>query len=283
MIDFNKIDKKYLLLICWLIIITILLFVQSYFQFASFFDKNEAKLELSPSDKLLEDNIKVEEKIFGYSVKNRPISGYEIGSGANAVLLIGGIHGNEHSSVILLNKLISEIKNNPNVVSKNKKIIIIPDTNPDGSEFLQKFNANGVNLNLNFDTPGWKNYGPLGTYAGPEPFSEVESRIIKQIVQEYNPQMLISFHGAGALVTPEEETSSKALARWYAQKTGYTYYDTAASIADNLNWDFPGTATRWFTENNKKPSITVELTTLSQSDWDINKPAIMDIISQDNI
>jgi hypothetical protein len=222
---------------------------------------------------------KVEEKIFGYSVKGNPIDGYEIGNGRDAILLIGAIHGNEVGSAYLLRRLVSEIKSDTKIVSKNKKIIIIPVVNPDGYNIQQKFNGNGVNLNLNFDTPGWKNYGPQGTYAGPKPFSEPESQAIKQVVEKYKPIMMISYHTAGGIISPEEGESSAVLGKWYAQKTGYIYYDDAAAIADNIDWNFPGTATMWFLEKTGKPSLTVELSQIDQSDWDINRGALMDIIS----
>lgn len=213
-------------------------------------------------------------KVFGYSVKGKPINGYEIGGGADVILLIAAIHGNETGTADLLNQLVTEIKSNPNIVSKTKKLIIIPIVNPDGYDIAQKFNANGVNLNLNFDTPRWANYGPEGTYAGPKPFSEPESQVIKQVVLEYKPIMMISYHAEGALVTPEEFTSSIALATWYASKTGYTYVDTS-----NSDWNFWGTATLWFTDTTNNPAITVELTTLTGSDWNINKEALNEIIS----
>ena len=213
-------------------------------------------------------------KVFGYSVKGKPIEGYEIGSGTDVILLIAAIHGNETGTADLLNQLVVEIKSNPNIVSKTKKLIIIPVVNPDGYDVGQKFNANGVNLNLNFDTPRWANYGPGGTYAGLKPFSETESQAIRQVVLDYKPSMMISYHAEGAIVTPEEFTSSIALATWYASKTGYTYVDTS-----NSDWNFWGTATLWFVDTTNNPSITVELTTLTGSDWDINKEALNEIIS----
>ena len=213
----------------------------------------------------------IEKKVFGYSTKGKPIEGYEIGSGTNVILLIGSIHGNEMGTTDLLNKLIDTIKEKPELVSRNKKLVIIPIANPDGYyDRTDKYNANRVNLNLNFDTADWKLYGPGGYYAGPKPFSEVESRVLKKVVDEYYPSMLIAFHARGALVSPEAGKESVALARWYAQKTGYDYYS---------QWNYFGTATRWFTDTKGHPSITVELTYYLKSDWEINKKALLELIS----
>ena len=60
----------------------------------------------------------------------------------------------------------------------------------------------------------------------------------------------------------------------HAQKSGYNYNESA-----DLGWDFFGTATGWFVKTTGKPAITVELSSHNKSDWEINKPALLDIIS----
>ncbi len=222
-----------------------------------------------------QDSKKIEKKTFGYSAQGKPIDGYEIGNGPNTILLLASIHGNEIGTTDLLNKFVEEIKANPSIISKEKKLVVIPIANPDGYyDRLDKLNANEVNLNLNFFTSDWKEYGPEGTYAGPEPFSEPESKVIRQIVEQYNPSIMISYHAMGALVSPEAGDASTALGKWYAKKAGYEYY---------LDWDFPGTATRWFVETTKKAAITVELTAYRPSDWGINKSALMEIVSSGSL
>ena len=221
------------------------------------------------------DPQKIENKIFGYSTKGKPIEGYVIGSGTNTVLLFGSIHGNEMGSTELLNKLIETIKADPSIISEKKKVIIIPMANPDGYyDRTDKLNANRVNLNINFETADWKKYNSEGYYAGPEPFSEVESRVLKKVVEDYYPSAMIAFHARGAFVAPESGQDSMALAKWYAKKTGYDYYN---------EWNYFGTATRWFTDTKGHPSITVELTTYLKSDWEINKYALLDLVSSDTL
>lgn len=207
---------------------------------------------------------------FGQSVAGRAIEGYEIGRGTEVILMLGSIHGNEMGTTDLLTQLIEEVIASPSLVSKNKKLVVIPMANPDGFiDRIDKSNANGVNLNLNFPTAKWEHYGSGGTYAGPEPFSEPESRIIRDVVERYQPAALIAFHARGALVSPELSDVSKKLSSWYAAKSGYDYYD---------EWDYFGTATRWFEETTGRPSTTVELTKYLESDWRINQPALMELI-----
>ena len=261
----QKNNRKLILVI----VITLLISLGLYF----FIHTRQVVAEQARIVQEEQDSRKIEKKTFGHSVTGRPIEGYEIGNGSNTILLLASIHGDEIGTVDLLNKFIDEIKTDPSKISKTKKLIVIPIANPDGYyDRIDKLNANLVNLNLNFETSDWQEYGPEGTYAGPKPFSEPESQIIKQIVEDYKPSMMISYHAMGTLVSPEDGEASTALGKWYAEKTGYEYY---------LYWDFPGTATKWFMENTSKPAITVELTTYRADDWEINKDALLELVYSD--
>ena len=214
---------------------------------------------------------RLEKKIFGYSENGREISGYEIGTGKNVLLLFAGMHGREKGGKDLLDKLAEEVSSTLNLIHATNKLIILPLMNPDGYYGLEdKVNANGVNLNRNFNTSQWVQYEGDDTFAGPKPFSESESRIIKELVEKFQPRIMISFHSQGHLVSPEAGDLSIKLAKWYADKTGYHYFD---------EWDYGGTATRWFQEITGNPAITVELTNHIESDWEINKTALLELIS----
>ncbi len=213
-----------------------------------------------------------ENVIFGYSEQGREIKGYTFGNGEDRLLLIAGLHGNEKGATDLLEKLSEEIRVHPDLVAPEKQIIILPIANPDGYYAREdKLNANGVNLNRNFATTEWSQYQEE-IFGGSQPFSEAESRVIEAIVREYQPVIMIAFHSQGALTVPENgHAASIDLAAWYAEKTGYTYFDA---------WDYSGTATGWFTETTGNPSLTVELTSHDESDWDINKDALLELVSR---
>ncbi len=216
----------------------------------------------------------IQKKTLGYSAKERPIDVYQIGTGENTLLLFGAIHGNEMGTADLMNKLLAELTANPTLISPTKKIIIIPISNPDGYyDRTDKLNAREVNLNLNFPTTDWKQYGgEEGHFAGTEPFSETESNVIKQVVEEYKPYAMIAYHSQGGLVSPEAKEGSINLAKWYGRKTNYDYFD---------EWDYAGTATRWFEETTGNPAITVELTDHMKNDWEINREALLELVSSD--
>lgn len=214
-----------------------------------------------------------QKKIFGKSAKGKDIEGYVIGEGKKTIFIFGGIHGNEIGTVPLLERLLIELKSNNDLLSKDIRLVLLPVANPDGYyDRMDKLNANGVNLNLNFDTTEWQHYGPdEGQWAGDKPFSEPESNVIKSIVEEYKPKMMLSFHSQGSYSIPEENKASYDLAYWYAQKTGYYYNDTM--------FDYFGTATRWFTEHYENVgAITIELSSHVLNDWDMNKKALLELV-----
>jgi murein peptide amidase A len=210
--------------------------------------------------------------VFGYSVKGKKIEGYIFGEGSDVILMFGAIHGNEKGTYALMQTLVGELSLNPSLVGLDKQLIIIPLVNPDGYlERADKLNANGVNLNLNFQTTDWKDFGGEGTYAGPHPFSEPESRLIRDVVLNYKVKKMIAYHSKASVVNPEIHGPSEVLARWYANLSGYRYFD-------DPSWYYFGTATRWFTETIGGPAITVELNNHKDSDWHINKKPILQII-----
>lgn len=218
--------------------------------------------------------INVQTVTFGYSGQGRAITGSIFGKGAETILLFGAIHGNEKGTATLLNTLVQEIAKNPSLVGPNKKIIIIPLLNPDGYYLgLNKVNANNVNLNLNFATTDWKQYGgDSNLFAGNEPFTESESRVLRDVVANYDVKKMISFHAQGNLVNPEYgHGPSEEFARWYAGRSGYGYFN-------DLSWYYHGTATRWFVEKYGRPAITVELPCYNCSDWSKNKGVLFELI-----
>jgi len=211
------------------------------------------------------------EIIFGHSVMGKEIKGYEIGYGNETILLFGSIHGNEKGSQDLLDRFIIELKQNPTLVSSQKKIIIIPMLNPDGFyDRTDKLNAHGVNIDLNFPTKEWKQYGTNGTYAGKAPYSEPESIIISTIVQTYEIKKMVSFHAHGAVIIPEDNDVSRAAAKEYAKDGGYRFYGGSM--------DFFGNPTQWFVETTGYPAFTVELSDNFNSDWIKNKKALEKLV-----
>lgn len=95
-------------------------------------------------------------------------------------------------------------------LKENCMITMIPVGNPWGyAKYLDNngsgyYNSNGININRNYDTPGWStsdtNYGDTDTF-GAYPGSEIETQHIMNTIQLCKAAVGISMHGLGL---PEE-------------------------------------------------------------------------------
>lgn len=141
-----------------------------------------------------------------FSVQGRPIVEKHYPateSTAPRILFLGGIHGDEYSSVSVTFKWLNTLHQHH---SGAYDWLFVPLLNPDG--LLQKrstrVNANLVDLNRNFNAaPGFPE--PLAHwqtkagrrdryYPGEAPLSEPETQMIYQLIEEYRPTVIISVH-----------------------------------------------------------------------------------------
>jgi protein MpaA len=119
------------------------------------------------------------------------------------VLLIGGIHGDELSSVSVVFRFMEQLRNDR---FQNLHWRVAPLLNPDGLLMrpAQRMNARGVDLNRNFPSPDWKRaalpYWERRTgsdprrYPGPDALSEPESRWLAQQIEQFAPDVVVSMH-----------------------------------------------------------------------------------------
>lgn len=122
---------------------------------------------------------------------------------APRILFIGGIHGDEYSSVSVTFKWLNTLQRHH---SGSFDWHFLPVLNPDG--LLQRkstrVNANKVDLNRNFlpapEFPEplvhWQKQAKkrLRYYPGHEPLSEPESRVIHELIDSYKPTVIVSVH-----------------------------------------------------------------------------------------
>lgn len=127
--------------------------------------------------------------IAGFSVENRPVECFDIGEGEDVTVIIAAIHGNEQSGMLIARRLIRYLQEHRHFL-KNRKVVVLPEANPDGTAGNTRCNARGVDLNRNFLTENRINNDLFGTSA----FSEPETRVIAQILQDYVPDRIISIH-----------------------------------------------------------------------------------------
>ncbi|MCE1239506.1 MAG: M14 family murein peptide amidase A [Azonexaceae bacterium] len=119
------------------------------------------------------------------------------------VLVIGGIHGDELTSISVVFRWLQWIKD---PAAGNYHWRIVPLVNPDGLMLRPptRANANGVDLNRNFPTPDWdkdaEKYWVDRTKRDPRRFpgkaagSEIETQWLVKQIDAFQPDLIISIH-----------------------------------------------------------------------------------------
>ncbi len=192
------------------------------------------------------DRAMVSRRIIGYSVNDRPIRAYRLGSprADTTVVAVAAMHGNEQGGITILHAL---RQGDP---IRGVDLWIVPRDNPDGVLRDRRHNARGVDLNRNFPTR-WK---PLTGwyYSGPRHSSEPETRALKRFLDRVEPDHVVSFHSPLRGID-----ASGAKDRPFARR-----------LASELNLPIKefdcdgkchGTLTQWFNRNFAGSCVTVEL------------------------
>lgn len=237
----------------------------------------------------------------GKSLLNKDIYAFVIGEGKRNIVYVGGTHGLEWLTSLLLLKFTENLAvayENQGTLSgfnikdilENRKLIIIPELNPDGIEIAIKgatacgkykaenfeickgdfsswsANARGVDINHNFnadwytlretekeagiDSPSPRRYGGLF------PESEPETASITRLCRRIPLEILVTFHSQGEEIYYEygKNTPEKALhiAKMFSALTDYT-------LVKNEGLASSGGLKDWFIEEFKKPAFTIEI------------------------
>ncbi len=206
--------------------------------------------------------------LLGHSVQGRPIRGIELGAGPRWLAVIGGIHqGREANSTVLANLLLDHFRENLAEIPEGVGLAIIPDLNPDGAIAGTRANANGVDLNRNWDA-GWQPdaYGPSGFVpgaGGTRPFSEPETRALARYLLDRPFVAAIFLHSRGGFVVPGPGAGSVELASTITRAAQYTY------LRGWTAYPLSGQASRYLAQRGIHVAI-VELTTHTHPDYPQN-------------
>lgn len=137
----------------------------------------------------------------------RPLGSLSVGNPeAPGFLFTNGIHGWEWESgygLLHLAELLAADKLPEGLSRDDFHVRLIPQLNPYGYDHDVRHNANGVDLNRNFDC-GWAEYTGGDDvyqpwdfdYKGPYPGSEPESQLVMRLIREMQPMCLLDFHTA---------------------------------------------------------------------------------------
>jgi len=218
------------------------------------------------------------ETIIGTSVEGRSITAHTFGTGETNLLFVGGVHGGyEANSVRLADTMIGHLHANADLIPSNLTVHIIPVLNPDGyalpttaSDQNRRFNANGVDLNRNFDCK----WAPESSWrgqtvsAGTAPFSEPEAAALRDYVLATSPEASIFWHSVANNVYASECENgilpdTLALMNVYADAGNY------GKVPQFDAYPITGDVEGWLASIGI-PAITVELETRNSIEWERN-------------
>jgi protein MpaA len=170
------------------------------------------------------------------------------------VLLLGGIHADELSSIsIVFNWMRTLNKYHSGLFHWH----VVPLMNPDGllNGKPQRMNQNGVDLNRNFPTDNWheesEHYWVHKTkrnprrYPGPNPLSEPESMWLAQEIARFKPDAIVSIHAPYGILDFDGPRSSAP------KRLGHLHL--------NLLGTYPGSLGNYAGVVQDIPVVTIEL------------------------
>jgi hypothetical protein len=168
-------------------------------------------------------------KRYGTTVGGHSIPGLIVGNRHNCLALVGTIHAGESGPELMIPAVERALADNTDLLSQ-AGVAILPNVNVDererlidGCPWYLRTNSRGVDINRNFDA-NWRqvDYGyglvssdpDAGTYRGPRPKSEPETRAIIRFLNAVQPRAVLSYHslasitGANFLAAHAAETDS---------------------------------------------------------------------------
>ncbi len=215
--------------------------------------------------------------VIGYSVEGRPLEVFRFGTGPSGRLIVAGMHGgSEYNTILLADQLTEFVSQHPQIVPPNVTLYILRNLNPDGEARGHnpkgRANANGVDLNRNWDANWQKTWDRSKcwnlTYvtAGTGPGSEPETQALMNFILTHPLDAIINYHSAALGIfpgglPPEEDTLR--LAEAVAAVTTYPYPPI------NIGCTYTGGFTDWADEHGV-PALDVELTNHTNTDFEMN-------------
>lgn len=171
----------------------------------------------------------------GFSVQQQPIQAVRIGNGLRVVVITGAIHGgSESNTATLVYGLLERFERLSGSLPADLSLYIVPVINPDGVRNGTRYNANGVDLNRNWDSGDWQpdSFDASGRVVGgggSAPFSEPETAALSAWLLELRAQsssrvIVVFYHSQyppSGLVLPG--SAGAAITQPFANALGYAY------------------------------------------------------------
>ena len=158
------------------------------------------------------------------------------------VLIIGVFHGDEPQGKFLIEEYLKE--------NDNSQMLFIPCLNPDGMSLNIRQNSNKVDLNRNFPTKNWILSEDKDYFGGNKPASEVETRFMVEILEEYKPKFILTLHSPYCVVNYDGDALEYA--EEISKIIGYP-------VQSDIGYPTPGSFGTYCGIEREIPTITLEL------------------------
>jgi hypothetical protein len=224
----------------------------------------------------------------GRSVQNRAIEAIRFGSGANTIIFIGGLHaGFAPSTVLMAQQAANYFERNPQEIPANATVYIILSASPDSpnapGQLAGRLNANGVDLNRNWDcrwaqNATWRNQTVSG---GLFPNSEPETQALINFIQQTGADAVVFWEAlaanglSSAGACGDRSLVSGNLALTYGLAAGYP----VADFENLTNQELNGDGTNWL-DLQGIPAIAVLLTDYETVDWNSNLAGMQAVLEE---
>lgn len=166
------------------------------------------------------------------------------------VLVIGVFHGEEPQGKILIDEYLKHDKTLSCAEKCHTNLLFIPCLNPDGMAKGERTNANGVDLNRNYPTKNWELTEKNEFFGGNSPACEIETKFMIEVLEEYNPKLILALHAPFKIVNydgPAEEIAKKI-----AEIINYP-------TEESIGYPTPGSFGTYCGVERDIPTITLEL------------------------
>lgn len=170
------------------------------------------------------------------------------------ILIIGVFHGEEPQGKYLIETYLKSISTSPptskSKISRKGDMLFIPCLNPDGLQYGKRTNSNGVDLNRNYPTKNWEHTEKNEFYGGKSPASEIETKFVMDIIEEYQPKLILTLHAPFKIVN--YDGPAEKIAGEISKIIGYP-------LQASIGYPTPGSFGTYCGVERNIPTITLEL------------------------
>ena len=157
------------------------------------------------------------------------------------ILVIGVFHGEEPQGKFLIDEYLKTHSSN---------LLFIPCLNPDGMQFGKRTNANDVDLNRNYPTKNWQLTEKNEFFGGKSPASEIETKFMVEVLEEYKPELILALHAPFKIVN--YDGPAKKIAEMISKIINYP-------VEASIGYPTPGSFGTYCGVERNIPTITLEL------------------------